>query len=331
MSASAAPIKHEGFLTKEGGGFKSWKKRWFILKGGDLSYYKTKGELVPLGVIHLNTSGHIKNSDRKKRVNGFEVQTPSRTYFLCSETEEERFTYVAELSFEMKFNNISPTKQPQQFVGFTTSNNDNINQQLNQVLILLQTLQSQSKKIASFQNQTYEWNLKHHQNLKNVLKSFNRLNSIIDCKGTKNELNDQSNNENNNELGELSFHQKIINAYNPLDPFSEELQHLIMQIDKSLFIQLRDDSIEIVYPFILKWLKENSSLAIIVLSLVIIWECSIKFNHLFGIKKFKDINKKILQCLDDFENKGIITTLINQGVFPFSEDEFNNLKFFLNS
>ncbi|KAN0027699.1 hypothetical protein ACTFIV_000991 [Dictyostelium citrinum] len=94
MSTSTAPIKHEGFLTKEGGGFKSWKKRWFILKGGDLSYYKTKGELVPLGVIHLNTSGHIKNSDRKKRVNGFEVQTPSRTYFLCSETEEERAKWI---------------------------------------------------------------------------------------------------------------------------------------------------------------------------------------------------------------------------------------------
>lgn len=33
----------EGFLTKEGGGFKSWKKRWFVLKGGDLAYYKNKG------------------------------------------------------------------------------------------------------------------------------------------------------------------------------------------------------------------------------------------------------------------------------------------------
>ncbi|KAN0034477.1 hypothetical protein ACTFIV_000990 [Dictyostelium citrinum] len=220
----------------------------------------------------------------------------------------------------MKFNSISPTKQ--HHTGFTSSNNENLNQQLNQVLMLLQTLQSQAKKIASFQNQTYEWNLKHHQNLKNVLKSFNRLNSIIDSKVSNNE----SNENNIKEYGE-TFHQKILNTYNPLDPFSEELENLIMQIDRSLFLQLRDDSLEIIYPFILKWLKENNSL---VLSLVLIWESSTKFHHLLNNKKFKDINKKILDCIIDYENKGIISTLVNQNEFPFSDDEYNNLKKFLN-
>ncbi|KAM9962185.1 hypothetical protein ACTFIR_005080 [Dictyostelium discoideum] len=226
----------------------------------------------------------------------------------------------------MKFNSISPNKQ--HHTGFTTPNNENLNQQLNQVLILLQTLQSQAKKIASFQNQTYEWNLKHHQNLKNVLKSFNRLNSIIDSKGSNNELNENNNNDNNKEFenGE-TFHQKIINTYDPLDPFSEELENLIMQIDRGLFHQLRDDSLEIIYPFILKWLKENNSL---VLSLVLIWESSTKFHHLLNKKKFKEINKKILDCIVDYENKGIISTLINQNEFPFSDDEYNNLKKFLN-
>ncbi|EAL72945.1 hypothetical protein DDB_G0268712 [Dictyostelium discoideum AX4] len=222
----------------------------------------------------------------------------------------------------MKFNSISPNKQ--HHTGFTTSNNENLNQQLNQVLILLQTLQSQAKKIASFQNQTYEWNLKHHQNLKNVLKSFNRLNSIIDSKGSNNELNEKDNNEFENGV---TFHQKIINTYDPLDPFSEELENLIMQIDRGLFHQLRDDSLEIIYPFILKWLKENNSL---VLSLVLIWESSTKFHYLLNKKKFKEINKKILDCIVDYENKGIISTLINQNEFPFSDDEYNNLKKFLN-
>jgi hypothetical protein len=36
-------MSKEGFLTKEGGSFKSWKKRWFVLKDGALSYYKQKG------------------------------------------------------------------------------------------------------------------------------------------------------------------------------------------------------------------------------------------------------------------------------------------------
>jgi len=88
----------EGYLTKEGGGFKSWKKRWFVLKDGELHYYKSKGETASLGAISLQTAGHIKISDRKKKVNGFEIATPSRTYFLAAENEPERNSWLEALN-----------------------------------------------------------------------------------------------------------------------------------------------------------------------------------------------------------------------------------------
>lgn len=57
----AATVK-EGYLTKEGGSFKSWKRRYFILKEGTLSYYKVKGvcSILPLIfytqlIIHVMT------------------------------------------------------------------------------------------------------------------------------------------------------------------------------------------------------------------------------------------------------------------------------------
>jgi hypothetical protein len=31
-----------GWLVKEGGSIKTWRKRWFILKNGEFSYYKNK-------------------------------------------------------------------------------------------------------------------------------------------------------------------------------------------------------------------------------------------------------------------------------------------------
>ncbi|EGG16926.1 protein serine/threonine kinase [Cavenderia fasciculata] len=96
-------IKHEGFLTKEGGGFKSWKKRWFILRGGpeaSFSYYKTKGESTPLGIIHINTVGHIKVSDRKKKNHQFEVQTPSRIFYICADNDEDRNKWIEVLITE---------------------------------------------------------------------------------------------------------------------------------------------------------------------------------------------------------------------------------------
>ena len=39
---SSAPIK-KGFLNKQGGVYKNWKRRYFILTNDHLSYYKSLG------------------------------------------------------------------------------------------------------------------------------------------------------------------------------------------------------------------------------------------------------------------------------------------------
>lgn len=87
-------MSKEGFLTKEGGSFKSWKKRWFILKDGVLSYYKGKGDTEPLGTISLSTAGRIQVNSSKKKANVFEIPTPSRTYYFIADTETERQSWM---------------------------------------------------------------------------------------------------------------------------------------------------------------------------------------------------------------------------------------------
>lgn len=87
-------MSKEGYLTKEGGSFKSWKKRWFVLRDGALSYYKQKGDFEPLGTISLTTAGRIQVNSTKKKANTFEIPTPSRTYYLTADTETERHTWM---------------------------------------------------------------------------------------------------------------------------------------------------------------------------------------------------------------------------------------------
>ena len=42
-----------GWLTKQGGGVKSWKRRWCVLKDGFISYFKEADNTQPLGAIPL--------------------------------------------------------------------------------------------------------------------------------------------------------------------------------------------------------------------------------------------------------------------------------------
>jgi hypothetical protein len=46
------PIK-TGWLRKQGGNFKTWNNRWFVIRGDQMYYYTKDDELKELGVIPL--------------------------------------------------------------------------------------------------------------------------------------------------------------------------------------------------------------------------------------------------------------------------------------
>jgi len=86
-------MEKTGFLTKEGGSIKTWKKRYFVLKNGELSYFKDKGG-EELGKILLSTASSIQLADKRKKPNCFEIVTAQRIYAFIAETEEERKEWV---------------------------------------------------------------------------------------------------------------------------------------------------------------------------------------------------------------------------------------------
>jgi len=85
-----------GYLVKEGGNFKTWKKRWMVLKN-NVIYYSKKQNSGELGIIRLHgvtADKVVLSNSRKKKKNVFEIQTPNRTYFLCADTEKERDDWI---------------------------------------------------------------------------------------------------------------------------------------------------------------------------------------------------------------------------------------------
>ncbi|KAM8947352.1 pleckstrin homology domain-containing family H member 2 isoform 2-T2 [Pelodytes ibericus] len=78
-------LEKSGYLLKMGGKIKTWKRRWFVLKGGELLYYKSPSDVIrkPQGQIELNSASHIVKGDGKQTV---QLVTEKRTYFLTADS-----------------------------------------------------------------------------------------------------------------------------------------------------------------------------------------------------------------------------------------------------
>jgi len=98
---NGVPCK-EGWMTKRGGKRKNWKRRWFVLIGSVLTYYKKQQKDVPpQGVVELKDARDvecvIEPSTIENRNFGFRILTPSREYFICAENAQEMFEWIQSL------------------------------------------------------------------------------------------------------------------------------------------------------------------------------------------------------------------------------------------
>lgn len=93
------PTEKEGYLMKQGGGTFSydWKRRWIVLKGPLLSYYKDTKDKLPAGAINIMEAqiGIVK--DRKK-VGGkdfcFQLETKERVFYFWANTSGEMDAWI---------------------------------------------------------------------------------------------------------------------------------------------------------------------------------------------------------------------------------------------
>ena len=95
-------ILKKGWLVKspplEGGGMKSWRKRWFCLRSSKiLEYYKSENGDIK-GVVNLEDCVSIHSAlFHKKYKHVFDIQTRDRTYFLVASSQEEMVLWVKSL------------------------------------------------------------------------------------------------------------------------------------------------------------------------------------------------------------------------------------------
>lgn len=94
--ASLNPPDKEGFLTKQGGSIKTWKRRWFVLKNKKLVYFKSRTDVEATGIIELEADSFVRDErdkDKKRRFM-FSVGTSRRVFFMHSDTEAEMKQWI---------------------------------------------------------------------------------------------------------------------------------------------------------------------------------------------------------------------------------------------
>lgn len=89
--ASLTNPDKDGWLTKQGGSWKNWKRRWFVLKGDSLYYFKTQKDVEETGIIELTRESVARDEPKKKKY-AFSVATSpdaKRIFFMFPDTSQE--------------------------------------------------------------------------------------------------------------------------------------------------------------------------------------------------------------------------------------------------
>jgi len=107
-----------GWLTKEGAVWRTWRRRWFVLQAPYLRYYKHEGDKEPVGTIDLQNSGHIRGVQYKKTKYAFQIQTPSRTYYMYGDSVDDRDKWVDALNNALSILHPETFKSAVQFTDF---------------------------------------------------------------------------------------------------------------------------------------------------------------------------------------------------------------------
>ncbi|XP_048048265.1 pleckstrin homology domain-containing family H member 1 [Megalobrama amblycephala] len=84
-SVGQETLEKTGYLLKMGSQVKAWKRRWFILRNGEILYYKSPSDVIrkPQGQMELNSSCHIARGEGAQT---FQLITEKKTFYLAADS-----------------------------------------------------------------------------------------------------------------------------------------------------------------------------------------------------------------------------------------------------
>ncbi|KAF9966675.1 hypothetical protein BGZ70_001622 [Mortierella alpina] len=95
-------VVRQGYLLKFGNKYKTWRKKWFVLRGDKLTYYKNTKEYQPHGIIPLSTIIDCLQTDpvSKSKQYCLRIVTAKRSFVCCAPDEDTLLQWLDVLHVE---------------------------------------------------------------------------------------------------------------------------------------------------------------------------------------------------------------------------------------
>ncbi|KAF9996767.1 hypothetical protein BGZ79_009519 [Entomortierella chlamydospora] len=95
-------VVRQGYMLKFGKKYKTWRKKWFVLRGDKLTYYKNAKEYQPLGIIALSTIIDSLQTDpvSKSKQYCLRIVTSKRSFVCCAPDEDTLLQWIDALHVE---------------------------------------------------------------------------------------------------------------------------------------------------------------------------------------------------------------------------------------
>uniref|UniRef100_A0A8C5XDE0 Pleckstrin homology, MyTH4 and FERM domain containing H1 n=1 Tax=Microcebus murinus TaxID=30608 RepID=A0A8C5XDE0_MICMU len=104
-------LEKSGYLLKMGSRVKTWKRRWFVLRQGQIMYYKSPSDVIrkPQGQVDLNSRCQIVRGEGAQT---FQLISEKKTYYLTADSPSLLEEWVRVLQSLLKVQTTGPPALP---------------------------------------------------------------------------------------------------------------------------------------------------------------------------------------------------------------------------
>ncbi|XP_044087798.1 pleckstrin homology domain-containing family H member 1 [Neovison vison] len=104
-------LEKSGYLLKMGSRVKTWKRRWFVLRQGQIMYYKSPSDVIrkPQGQVELNSRCQIVRGEGAQT---FQLISEKKTYYLTADSPGLLEEWIRALQSLLKVQAVGPPALP---------------------------------------------------------------------------------------------------------------------------------------------------------------------------------------------------------------------------